>query len=467
MTAPYLLPVPFWLYVYACAATLLATFAILGYFFAQPAHEPSRATSVVQLPATGAWSRVGRATLAVLRTASVLCLVLTVASQFWGSPDPGLNFGMALFWSVFLLGFTYASAVVGDLFELINPWRVLADWLGSVGADFSRARVRYPAALGYYPAFAFYVALIWIELFVLQKPMTLGSILLTYSAITLCGAWVFGKAAWFRYAEVFSVFFRQIGSLAPIEYMPNAGGRTWRVRLRPFFSGALSARPEHLGLILFVLFMLASTSYDAIYDTEVWLNFYWKFLIVLAQPLWGTDISKAQNGLMQGFLIYKRLGLLLSPFVYMALYLAVMWLMKKLTRTDLSVRQLALDFITSLIPIAFVYNACHYYTLFLTQVQTLPRMALDPFALGWDPLTLPYPTLWYLEMNIVWHSQVALILFGHVVSVYLGHAIALRVFPSRRQAILSQVPLLVLMVAYTAIGLYILSLPLAVAQLRD
>jgi hypothetical protein len=92
---------------------------------------------------------------------------------------------------------------------------------------------------------------------------------------------------------------------------------------------------------------------------------------------------------------------------------------------------------------------------------------MDPFALGWDPLNLPYPVLWYLEMNVVWHSQVALILIGHVVSVYLGHAIALRVFPSRRQAIMSQIPLLVLMVAYTAIGLYILSLPLAVAQLRD
>ena len=65
------------------------------------------------------------------------------------------------------------------------------------------------------------------------------------------------------------------------------------------------------------------------------------------------------------------------------------------------------------------------------------------------------------DMGFIWHTQVVLILIGHVASVYLPHVVALRVFPTRREAILSQVPLLLLMVAYTAIGLYILSLPLA------
>jgi len=65
-------------------------------------------------------------------------------------------------------------------------------------------------------------------------------------------------------------------------------------------------------------------------------------------------------------------------------------------------------------------------------------------------------------MAVIWHTQVGLILAGHVISVYLAHAIALRVFPTRRQVIVSQLPLLLLMLAYTAAGLYILSLPLAI-----
>jgi hypothetical protein len=61
---------------------------------------------------------------------------------------------------------------------------------------------------------------------------------------------------------------------------------------------------------------------------------------------------------------------------------------------------------------------------------------------------------------VVWHTQVWLILFGHIVSVYLAHLEALRVFPTRRQATLSQLPMLLLMVGFTTIGLWILSQPL-------
>lgn len=86
-------------------------------------------------------------------------------------------------------------------------------------------------------------------------------------------------------------------------------------------------------------------------------------------------------------------------------------------------RQLALQFAYSLLPIALVYNLTHYYTLRV--------------------------------------EQGTLILFGHIVSVYLAHLVALRTFGCARQAALSQWPMLLLMVALTTIGLWILSLPIA------
>jgi hypothetical protein len=54
---------------------------------------------------------------------------------------------------------------------------------------------------------------------------------------------------------------------------------------------------------------------------------------------------------------------------------------------------------------------------------------------------------------------------GHVVAVYMAHVIALHVFPSRRQGVSSQIPMLVLMVAYTCLGLWVLSLPLDIPRL--
>jgi len=49
---------------------------------------------------------------------------------------------------------------------------------------------------------------------------------------------------------------------------------------------------------------------------------------------------------------------------------------------------------------------------------------------------------------------------GHVVAVYLSHITALRVFRSSRAALVSQIPMIVLMVGYTMISLWILSQPI-------
>ena len=48
----------------------------------------------------------------------------------------------------------------------------------------------------------------------------------------------------------------------------------------------------------------------------------------------------------------------------------------------------------------------------------------------------------------------------HVLAVYVAHVMAMRVFAERRAALRSQVPMLVLMVAYTMISLWILSQPI-------
>jgi hypothetical protein len=116
-----------------------------------------------------------------------------------------------------------------------------------------------------------------------------------------------------------------------------------------------------------------------------------------------------------------------------------------------------------LVPIVVVYHFTHYYTLGLAQVGQLIRLVSDPLGKGWNlfgtgRLQIP-PFL--LPIEVVWHTQVALIVIGHVASVYLAHVVALRVFAGAREAVISQVPMLVLMMLLTTMGLWILSLPLA------
>lgn len=459
---PYVLPIPFWIYVYSCMAVLVISFAASGYFLATPA--AGAASLSVGAGAMGFSGTVGKSTRLVLRGGAVGLLLLSITAGLIGTKDPVANISMTLFWVVFLLGFAYSTAIIGDVFALVNPWDSILDICEGCGLDLSKARLSYPAPLGYLPALCCYIALIWIELFTESRPFVLSVALLAYSFIVLVGAWLFGRATWLRYGEFFGVFFRLIGSMAPVAYFRAPGRNEWQWRLRPPFSGMADVQKEHLSLLLFVLFMLSSTTYDGLHDTQVWLDIYWKHLLHIIEPLWGTDDLREKSRLIiKWHSVYQRSGLILLLALYTGIYLSVIAAAKKMVGTKIAVHELALRFACSLVPIAFVYNVTHYFTFLVAQIRALPWLISDPFGFGWNLLHLrPPPVDWgLLDMGLIWHMQVALILAGHLVSVCMAHMISLRIFSSRRQALLSQLPMLLLMIVYTSIGLWILSLHLS------
>jgi hypothetical protein len=384
---------------------------------------------------------------------------------------------MTLFWVCFLLAFAYLTAVAGDLYAWINPWRTLADVLEHAGVDVERARVRYPRSASYWPAVAFYIALVWIELFALPRPFTLATVLLAYTALMLTGIVAFGRSIWLRHADMFGVFFSVIGSLAPVEYVRRTGNATDtaaaagdardapRIVLRWPLSGAVARRADHLSLVVFILFMLSSTTYDAIHETYLWIGWYWQRLLPALQPIWGTDVIAAQAVLTTGYWWYQWLGLVASPAFYFALYVAALALAVAITRLQAPLTTLARQFVFSLVPIALAYHATHYVPSMVQQLPALLPQLADPFGRGWRllPFLVTAPTP--LPMAIVWHIQVAVLLLGHVAGVYLAHLVALETFPTQRQVVASQLPMLALMVGYTCLGLWVLSLPLGLPQI--
>ena len=112
----------------------------------------------------------------------------------------------------------------------------------------------------------------------------------------------------------------------------------------------------------------------------------------------------------------------------------------------------------SLVPIALVYAVAHYFTLLLVQGQYALPLASDPFGYGWDVLGLAdfQPNLAPLSPNAVWYVQVAALVVGHAAGLAIAHDRALRVL-SVKDALRSQYAMLVLMVAYTVGGLWLLS----------
>jgi len=456
----YNLPVPFWMYAYGATAALIVSFAVVAYVTGVPAATAGRdGDRAVAAPA-----RIGGRCLALLRGLSVFALALAIVAGFVGTQNPNTNINMTLFWIVFTLACYYVTALVGDVYGLANPWRALC---GVIELAFPRAfrpRVAYPAGLAYYPALLLYGAFIWIELFGRTQPRSLAVVLLTYTAINLAGAVLVGKDAWFRYGELFGVMFRLAGKIAPIDYVRDPGAvERYGIRVRKPFVGLLDEPAEHGSLLLFVLFTLSSTAFDGIHETSPWVGVFWKDIY----PVLAALLKQPYLVLVSFYYYWQWAMLFVSPFVYLAIYLFFIRLAKAAAGSTTSVRALALQFAFSLVPIAFVYNVTHYYTLLVSQGVNIVRMVSDPFGLGWNLFgtagSISTPIL--LDAGGVWHTQVSLILIGHIVGVYLAHVEALRSFSTSQRAIVSQLPMLVLMVLFTTAGLWILSLPIAAGQI--
>jgi hypothetical protein len=452
----YTLPVPFWLYAYGAAAALLLSFLVAAFFIGAPrAHTQPWCLELSDRAWMHALRRVHLK--AVLQFTAVALLLLCIATGLWGTRDPYRNFNMTFFWIMFLLCFAYLTALCGDVYAALNPWRSLALGIDRAWSGFSRGRWRYPQKLAHWPALTLYMAFIWIELFAFTRPHSLAVVLIAYTVTTLGGIGAFGVGAWLRYGEFFGVMLTLIAKMAPLDYAP---GRY--LRLRAPFSGLLRSSAHSWSLLLFVLFMLSSTAFDGLRATVPWYMLFWGDATGVLHDWLGQSPIMAYPRLRPYYLAYETLWLIASPFLYLAVYLLFVAASKVLGRSPLSVRELALRFAFSLLPIALVYNITHYYTLILTQGVKIISLLSDPFGYGWNLFgtagLLRAPIL--PNLGTVWHTQVGLILFGHIVSVWLAHVEALRIFPTPRRALLSQLPMLLLMVAFTTAGLWILAQPI-------
>ena len=452
----YNLPVPFWLYAWGSAATLIVSFLLVGLFATTSTAATAPRSRQITLPG---WLR---SLLPLLQAFSVLVLMLSIATALFGNRDPYRNFGMIAFWVTFVLGLTYLTAMTGNVYARLNPWRALAQGINRLWRGFTTGRIAYPAWLGDWPALALYLGFISFELFGTGRPFPLGVALLGYTGLTLFAVWLFGAAAWFRHGECFAVFLRLIGMLAPLHWR-QSGPPT----LHPPMTAIIRKPAPSIGAVTFALAMLSTTAFDGLSATQWWVQRFWSDPYGIVHALLGAPPMSVLAEALPWYRAWEAVCLLASPFLYLAVYLLCIWMAKRLTGTSRSLRDLALDFGYSLLPISLVYHMTHYATLLLTDGLKILSLISDPFGWGWNL----FGTTWKFrapilpDMAMVWHSQVGLILLGHILSVYVAHRIALRVFSSRRQALLSQLPMLLLMVSFTVAGLWILAAPLTVERM--
>ena len=401
-----------------------------------------------------------------LELLSVLVWAAALGSLFAGPEEFIESFGALWVWVVFWVGLGIVATFAGDLWAWLSPFSVLARRLIGplVGDPDLLGRFRYPDRLGQWPAVALLLAFSWIELVWEHgtEPRTVAIILSLYLMVNMVGPALVGIDAWTRNVELFAVLSGWLSraSVTELRARPESAceaclqagdDRSVRVdcaacfrrapiaeraiRLRMLFGGMLRGPAVPAGGLAFVLTALGTVMYDGLSTTAVWHDL--REWIASVEP--ALDQSRS--------LIVPTAGLFCTC--------ALLALLVLLATAGDTRRSRA--YAPALVPIAAVYFVAHYFSYLLVIGQNAIAPASDPLARGWDLLgTAGHVTdPGIIGAREVWYAQVALIVVGHIAAVVSGARIAAA--RGDAGALRSEAPMAALMVAYTVLGLWILS----------
>ncbi|MEU8527223.1 hypothetical protein AB0C77_16765 [Streptomyces sp. NPDC048629] len=407
-------------YAYAGAFTaLLVSFLALGLLWSDSRFRGDR--SGLALP--GALQRLAdaRPTRTALRALGAAGLLAVVLWLLLGPDDAQENPAPGAVYVLLWVGLAPASLLFGPVGRLCNPMRALYSLASRLVPSLLLPSRRRPLStrLGIRPAAAGLLVFTWLEL-VAPDPASATALLLflaAHTAVQLLGAARYGPE-WYARADPFEVYSGLLARLSP--FGRRADGR---LVLRNPLHG-LDATPPAPGLVAAVCVLLGSTAYDGFSDS----------------PRWITTVQTSSLGPTPT----ATLGLLAAVALVAALYCLCAGALRLLNR---ALSHPLTAFAHSLLPIALGYLVAHYFSLFVTEG---PRTVM--VALGTDNAPAPAPPLTPGGLAAL---QVAAIVTGHVLGVVAAHDRSVRLFPPDR-AVAGQLPLFVLMIAYTLGGIGLL-----------
>ena len=491
----YDLPVPLGLYIFGAGAAVALSFVIMGIFVRGAGGGTDyprvnllqwRAGRALAHPVVVAVCQIfGVAMLALVIAAGLVGVwgpsltSFAIAAGLSGSTDVTPNISPTLVWIIWWVGMAYVSALLGNAWRLVNPWNAAFAWAERayrfVSGDGELGMGRqYPAWLGVWPGVLAFLVFAWVEIVYIESalPGRITQFALLYTVYMWAGMFLFGREAWLRYGDAFSLVFGFLSRFSPTELrvtdasvcagcsvecagdggcvdcaecFTEAAPEQRELNLRPYVAGLLRTEGRSVSVMVFVLLLLSTVSFDGFSATPAWGRMFNALFDVFRDPNFVGTI-----------------GLLGFFAVVMAVYMVFAGFMSMASGYRLLSGEAGQLFVLSLIPIALAYHLAHFFSFRLIQRQCIIPLASDPFGLGWDLFgTAEYEiNIAIIGARAVWWLSVAAIVAGHVAAVYLAHVTALRAVPERTHALRSQFPMLVLMVAYTMVSLWILSQPI-------
>lgn len=439
LTGRFTSPIPLGAYLLGAALAVAASFAIVvlgpGAALAPATSGAAPGERVIRVPAV---------LRHVLVAAGLLAWIWIVVRAVVLDGASAGDVASLFLWTYGWVGLALVSALIGPAWTWLDPFSTLhrlGAWaLRRVGLS-GAPPAPYPGWLGRWPAVLGLAVFIWLELAV---PATaggraLGIVLLGYTVVTLAAMAQFGRDAWRRNGEVFSVWFDLVGRLAPLARLrteqrePEPGqhepGRPEGLRARSFGAGLLEPGTDLASLVLVAL-SVGGILFDGLSQTQIFFD------------LFGVPTIPEQTLLLAAWLgLVAGLTIVVGQIV--------------------GIRAL----VAGLIPISIGYLIAHYLTFILFDGQRILLALTDPLGQGWDLLGIGdfEPVTGWLPGAVAWSIQLVAVVGGHVVGAWAGHRAAILEATGPyvtlsgagiRSVRWRQVPLALLMVGLTALTLW-------------
>jgi len=419
------LPVPLTLALYGAGLAVLVSFLALVLLWRTPRLRgdaagrplPGVVQAVVDSPVTKG----------VLRAVVLLLTLVVVAVALVGPPSPNDNLSPFALYVTLWVGLIPASLLLGSFWAYVNPLRALHAGLAKLTGE-APAERRLPS-LGYWPAAVALLVFVWLELVLpgRAEPRTVGIFLVLYGVAQLVAGLWFG-AGWYARGDAFEVYSTLLGRMSP--FGRRADGQ---LVVRSPLDGIDGLRQER-GLTAVVMVLIGSTGFDGLSRTQYWQAGPGQEAYLTAVP--GT------------------LGLLVMIAIATVLYVGATLLAGVLTGQP--PRTQPGRYAHSLVPIAAGYAIAHYFSLLLLDGQATWILASNPFGRDGVDLFGTYSNaIDYTAVSprAIANVQIGAIVLGHVLGVLLAHDRAVR---TPHRATTGQLPLVVVMIAFTVGGLSLL-----------
>lgn len=369
---------------------------------------------------------------------SFLGLFALVLIGLFGSRDPMHNLMTLIFWTGVWIALPLACLIFGNLWHAINPWtapvRIARTLLGLTG-DIGLSR------FGHWPAVVGYAGFAWFQIVSVapDDPAVLAQLAIFYWLLIFAIAVAEGED-WLQQGEFLTVFFGYIAKIAPF-WSDQSGNRA---RVFMGWPGTQVLRMPQLTAseIAFVTLALAVLTFDGLSETFWWLG------LIGQNPLEFAGRSSV--------IWVNTAGLGSVWALTAALILGVLRLARTIGGAGFSTGPTMLSFLA----IAAGYHAAHHLVTLLTTGQYTLAALNDPLFRGDNFLGMPlgYVSFGFLSnarsMTVIYAVQFIAILGAHLLAVMLALKLTARHGVTSARA---HLPMTALMVAYTVLGLWLMS----------